>query len=247
MLKAVVIEDELRTRETIIRIIEDECTEIKVVGSGSNVSSGIETINNFNPDIILIDVELSDGNAFDILKNINSNNSRIIFVTAHEEYALQAIKFSAFDYILKPFSKEEIKSAIIKAKEAVIQKSSDASIETLLNNFENKKEKKIVLKSTDDIQLINVNDIIRCEADTSYTKFYLSNGTIITNSTNLKEYDELLSDYDFFRVHHSHLVNINKVVKLKKGQASCLVMTDGCEVPVSNRKKDRLIEKFNSL
>jgi len=247
MLKAVVIEDELRTRETIIRIIDDECSEIKVVGSGSNVSSGIEIINDFHPDILLIDVELSDGNAFDILKKTDVQNSRIIFVTAHEEYALQAIKFSAFDYILKPFSKEELIAAVMKAKEAVLKRAKDTSISTLLNNIENKKEKKIVLKSIDDIHLVNVSDIIRCEADTSYTKFFMITGTVITNSTNLKEYDELLSDYNFFRVHHSHLVNINKVVKFKKGHAPFLLMTDGSEVPVSNRKKERLIEKFNTL
>jgi len=247
MLKAVVIEDELQTRDAVIRIIEEECPEIIVIGSANNVSSGIDIINDTHPDILLLDVELSDGNAFDILKNIDSHSSRIIFVTAYEEYALRAIKFSAFDYILKPFSKEELKNAVLKAKDAVLKRISDTSITTLLNNIENKKEKKIVLKSTDDVHLVNVNDILRCEADTSYTKFYLINGSVITNSTNLKEYEELLSDYNFFRVHHSHLVNINKVVKFRKGNASYLLMTDGSEVPVSNRKKERLIEKFNSL
>jgi two-component system, LytTR family, response regulator len=247
MLRVIVIEDELRTREAVIRIIENECPEITVAGSGSNVKSGIEIINALNPDILLLDVELTDGNAFDILKKIDSHSCRIIFVTAHEEYALQAIKFSAFDYILKPFSKEELKNAVLKAKEAVLKRVTDVSITTLLNNFENKKEKKIVLKSTDDIHLVNVNDIIRCEADTSYTKFFLINGKVITNSTNLKEYDELLGNYNFFRVHHSHLVNINKVIKFRKGHAPYLLMIDGSEVPVSNRKKDHLIEKFNNL
>jgi len=247
MLKAVVIEDELRTREAIIGIIETECTDITVVGSGDNVFSGIKAINNFHPDILLIDVELSDGNAFDILRNVTDLTSRIIFVTAHEEYALQAIKFSAFDYILKPFSVKELTDAIIKAKNAILQNASDHSIETLLSNIDNKKDKKIVLKSTDDMHLIKVSDIIRCEADTSYTHFHLNDGSAITISTNLKEYDELLCDYNFFRVHHSHLVNLNKIIKFRKGQSSYLLMSDGSEVPVSSRKKDRLIEKFNSL
>lgn len=247
MLKAVVIEDELRTRQAIITIIENECDDIAVVGEGYNVASGIDAIESAHPDILLMDVELADGNAFDILRKIRDHSGRIIFVTAHEEYALQAIKFSAFDYILKPFSKEELKNSILKARDAVLKRASDLSLKTLLSNIDNKKEKKIVLKSLDDIHLVNVSDIIRCEADTSYTRFFLNNGSAITISNNLKEYDELLVDYNFFRVHHSHLVNLNEIVKFRKGQASCLLMSDGSEVPVSSRKKERLIEKFNSL
>ncbi len=247
MLKLVVIEDEFRTRETIINIIKIECPEIDVVGSGSDVESGIDVINTFQPDIILIDVQLSDGNAFDILKNSAVHNSQVIFVTAHEEYALQAIKFSAFDYILKPFSKAELTGAIMRAREAVLERASDVSIKTLLDNIDSKEDKKIVLKSTDDIHLVSISDIIRCEADSSYTHFFLTDGSQITISTNLKEYDELLGNYNFFRVHHSHLVNLNKIVKFRKGNSGHLLMTDGSEVPVSSRKKERLIEKFNSL
>jgi len=181
------------------------------------------------------------------LKNSAVHNSQVIFVTAHEEYALQAIKFSAFDYILKPFSKVELTGAVMRAREAVLERASDVSIQTLLNNIDSKEDKKIVLKSTDDIHLVNISDIIRCEADSSYTHFFLTDGTQITISTNLKEYDELLGDHNFFRVHHSHLVNLNKIVKFRKGNSSHLLMTDGSKVPVSSRKKERLIEKFNSL
>lgn len=247
MLKVVVIEDELRTQQAIIKIIENECPGVVVAGSGSNVESGIHAINTHNPDILLIDVELSDGTAFDILRNINNHNNQVIFVTAHEEYALQAIKFSAFDYILKPFTTAELSKAVLSAKEEALKKASDLSIQTLLSNFDNKEDKKIVLKSTDDIHLIKIEDIIRCAADTSYTHFFLTDGSEITISNNLKEYDELLGEYNFFRVHHSHLVNLNKIIKFRKGNSGHLLMSDGSEVPVSSRKKDRLIEKFNTL
>ena len=247
MLNVVVIEDELRTREAIINIIDKNCPETAVVGSGYNVESGIEAINTYRPDILLIDVELSDGNAFDILRRVNGLDSQIIFVTAHEEYALQAIKFSAFDYILKPFTAMELSEAVLRAGRAAAKKVSDLSIKTLLNNIDNKEDKKIVLKSTDDIHLIKITDIIRCEADSSYTHFFLNDGTELTISNTLKEYDELLADYNFFRVHHSHLVNLNKIVKFRKGSTGYLLMSDGSEVPVSSRKKDRLIEKFNLL
>lgn len=247
MLKAVVIEDEPRTKEAIINIIKRECPDIAVEADGSNVATGIHAINLAQPDILLIDVKLSDGTAFDILRYANVGNCQIIFVTAHEEYALQAIKFSAFDYILKPFTTQELTSAILKAREAAMKKASDISLQTLINNFDSKEDKKIVLKSTDDIHLVKISDIIRCEADSSYTHFFLTDGSELTISNNLKEYDELLSDYSFFRVHHSHLVNLNKVVKFRKGNSGFLLLTDGTEVPVSSRKKDRLIEKFNSM
>jgi two-component system LytT family response regulator len=247
MLTAVVIEDEPRTRDTIIGIVKSNCPEIKVVGSGNNVKSGIEAIHTNRPDILVLDVELSDGNAFDILKNVGEINAQIIFVTAHEEYALQAIKFSAFDYLLKPFSVAELTETLIKAKEAAMKKESELSFKTLLSNFENKEDKKIVLKSADEIHLVKISDIIRCEADSSYTHFFITNNKQIVISNNLKEYDELLSHYHFFRVHHSHLVNLNQIVKFHKNKDPYVLMSDGSEVPVSSRKKERLIEKFSTL
>lgn len=247
MLTAVVIEDEPRTRETIINIVNTNCPEIKVAGSGKNVKSGIDAIITNKPDILVLDVELSDGNAFDILKNVGEIHAQIIFVTAHEEYALQAIKFSAFDYLLKPFSVTELTETLLKAKEAAIKKESELSFKTLLSNFENKEDKKIVLKSADEIHLVKISDIIRCEADSSYTHFYINDNKQIVISNNLKEYDELLSHYHFFRVHHSHLVNLNKIVKFHKNKDPYVLMSDGSEVPVSSRKKEKLIEKFSSL
>lgn len=247
MLTAVVIEDELKTREAIINLINSQCPEITVAGSGYDVSSGIEAIRTYKPDILLLDVELSDGNAFDILKNFGELKAQIIFVTAHEEYALQAIKFSAFDYLLKPFSATELTDTLLKAKEAAIKKESEFSFKTLLSNFENKEDKKIVLKSADEIHLVKISEIVRCEADSSYTHFFINDGTQIVISNNLKEYDELLSNHRFFRVHHSHLVNLNKVVKFHKNKEAYVLMSDGSEVPVSSRKKERLIEKFSAL
>ncbi len=247
MLAAVVIEDEPRTRETIINLIDTQCPNLKVVGSGGDVKSGIDAIKLHKPDVLVIDVELSDGTAFDILKNVGELKAQVIFVTAHEEYALQAIKFSAFDYLLKPFSINELIDTILKAKEAALKNESEISFQTLLTNFENKEDKKIVLKSADEIHLVKISEIIRCEADSSYTHFFINDGTQIVISNNLKEYDELLSHYHFFRVHHSHLVNLNKVVKFHKNKEAYVLMSDGSEVPVSSRKKERLIEKFNTL
>lgn len=247
MLKVVVIEDEPRTREAIINIINRQCTSVSVAGSGKDLQSGLEAIHEHQPDILALDVELADGNAFDLLKKVGSIDFQIIFITAHEGYALQAIKFSAFDYILKPFSTEELVNAINSARKKVIKEKSEVSFETLLSHIDNKEEKKIVLKTVDDIHLVKVSDIVRCEADSSYTHFILSDSTHLTVSGNLKGFEEMLSTHHFLRVHHSHLVNLNQLKKFHRTGSSYMLMTDGSKIPVSTRKKERLIEKFNTL
>ncbi len=247
MLKVVVIEDEQRTREAIIKIINDQCESLKVVAYGTDVQSGLEAIKNYQPDILTIDVELTDGSAFDILKKIDIVDFQIIFITAHEGYALQAIKFSAFDYILKPFSAIELEDVFNSARKKVMKEKSEASMETLLGHIENNEDKKIVLKTSDDIHLVKMSDIIRCEADTSYTSFMLKDGSQLTVSGNLKTFEEMLQAFSFFRVHHSHLVNLNEVKKFHRSSAAFVLMTDGSKIPVSIRKKERLIEKFNTL
>ena len=247
MLKAVVIEDEPKTREAITNIINRLCHDIKVVANGHNIKTGIDAIYNGHPDILLIDVELSDGTAFDILRHVFNIDFQIIFVTAHEGYALKAIKFSAFDYILKPFSVEELTLAVDKAAEAVSRKKTEVNLETLLNNIDNREQKRIVLKTADEIHLVNISDIINCEADSSYTHFFLKDGSQLTVSNHLKEYDELLKDHHFFRVHHSYLVNLNEVKKFHKISNAYVLMSNGKKVPVSSWKKERLLEKFNLL
>ena len=247
MLKAVVIEDEPRTRDAIVNIVNQECSSIQVVGSGQDIQTGFNAIQTHQPDILIIDIKLADGTAFDLLKKIGDIRFQIIFVTAHEGYALQAIKFSAFDYILKPFKVKELTEAVDRAINKVIKEKSEASIETLLSHIDNKEEKKIVLKTLDDIHLVKVLDIVRCEADSSYTHFMLKDGSQLTVSGNLKGFEEMLNPYHFFRVHHSHLVNLNEVKKFSRAEGGCVLMTDGSKIPVSTRKKERLIEKFNTL
>ena len=247
MLKAVVIEDEPKTREAITNIINRLCNGIEVVATGHNIKTGIDAIYTARPDILLIDVELSDGNAFDILRHVFNIDFQIIFVTAHEGYALKAIKFNAFDYILKPFSVEELTTAVNNATKEVNRKKSEMYIESLLNSIDTRENKRIVLKTAEEIHLINISDIISCEADSSYTHFYLKDGTQLTVSMHLKEYEELLKDYRFFRVHHSHLVNLNEVRKFHRTNNAYVLMSNDKKIPVSSRKKERLLEQFNSL
>jgi two-component system LytT family response regulator len=242
-MKLIVIEDEFRTRNAIISIVEKNCKEITIEGWADNVNEAISLIANSKPDLVLMDIQLTDGNAFDILKSFDDLDFGIIFLTAYENYALQAIKFSAFDYLLKPFTEEDLIKTITRFK----KKNQKGSLDVLLNNINSGGEKKIILKTNEDIFIVSVNEIIRCEADSSYTHFFLENGTHITVSGTLKKYDDYLKHFNFIRVHHSHIVNLNFITKFSKLKGGSLQLKNGDIIPVSKRKKDDMLKLFNSL
>ena len=245
MISIAVIDDEPKARETIINILALGNFETKLVGEADSVQSAFELISLQSPDVVLLDINLPDGNGFDLLKKFEKINFKIIFITAHEEYAIQAFKFSAVDYILKPIRAAELFAAIEKASESFNKKETVQKISALLSNLE--KLKKIVLKTAESIHIINVSQIIRCEADVNYTKFYLENGEKLLVSKPLKEYDELLGRNGFFRTHQSHLVNLDHILRYDKTDGGYLILDDKSMVPVSTRKKEELFRIFDAL
>jgi two-component system LytT family response regulator len=248
MIRAVVIDDEIMARETITEMVDLYCQEVKVIGEAENVKSGIELIQNASPDLLLLDIQLTDGTSFDILKNIKKNDFKVIFITAYEDYALKAIKFSALDYILKPIDPNELVVAIDKARESLEQRDTSVKLRALFDNMEHYGDnKKIVLKTANNVHLISLNDIIRCQSDKNYTHFHIRNHEKVVVSKTLKEYEDILSEYKFFRAHQSHLINLSHIRRYEKADGGYLVMSDNSIVPVSFRKKDELMKAFNTL
>jgi two-component system LytT family response regulator len=245
MISIAVIDDEPKARETIINILALGNFETKLVGEADSVQSAFELISLQSPDVVLLDINLPDGNGFDLIKKFEKINFKIIFITAHEEYAIQAFKFSAVDYILKPIRAAELFAAIEKASESFNKEETVQKISALLSNLE--KLKKIVLKTAESIHIVNVSQIIRCEADVNYTKFYLENGEKLLVSKPLKEYDELLGRNGFFRTHQSHLVNLDHILRYDKTDGGYLILDDKSMVPVSTRKKEELFRIFDAL
>ena len=248
-MRAVIIDDEKKARETIHSIIQLYCSDIIIIGEADSVKTGIELIKKEKPELIFLDINLNDGSGFDLLKSFTEINFKTIFITAYEEYALKAFRFSALDYILKPINPDELIDAVEKAKSFQMKDNISVKFEAFISNMENitKEIKKIVLKTSDSIHVINVNEIVRCEADSNYTSFMLANGKKILVSNTLKEYDEMFSSYNFFRAHQSHLVNINFISSYEKKEGGYLIMKDKSNVPVSIRKKEsllRLLEKI---
>lgn len=245
-MKILVIEDEFRTRKAIISIAEKIDDDISVVGWAENVEQSIKLIEEKRPDLVLMDIQLTDGTAFDVLKSINNINFRIIFLTAYENYAIEAIKFSAFDYLLKPFTEEELTASILKFKDTLSTEHKKRSVEVLLNNVQENTNKKIILKTNNDLHIVSISNIVRCEAEASYTHFFLYNGTEITVSNNLKKYEHDLKPYHFVRVHNSHIINVNYITKFSNN-GGVIELINGVTIPVSKRKKEELIKIISEL
>jgi len=245
MISIAVIDDEPKARETIINILGISSIEVNIIGEAGDIKSAHDLITLKSPELVLLDINLSDGSGFDLLKQFEKINFKVIFITAHEEYALKAFKYSAIDYILKPIRAAELLNAIEKADDSLNKEETAVKIGTLLTNLE--KLKKIVLKTAESIHILNVSQIIRCEADVNYTRFYLENGEKLLVSKPLKEYDELLGRNGFFRTHQSHLVILDHILRYDKTDGGYLILDDKSMVPVSTRKKEELFRIFDSL
>lgn len=247
MKKILVIDDETRIQELIIKMIHSFGFSFEVVAGGNNVESAVKSINDEQPDLVLLDIQMPDGSGFDVLRLVQNRNFEVIFITAHEEFAIKAIKFSALDYILKPVDPSELRTAIENAMEMLGTQREELRYEVLQENIQTSTKRKLVLKTQESVFVVDPSDIIRCEADRNYTSFFLVNGKKIVVSRTLKEYDNLLAAHHFFRVHQSHLINLNLIDRFDRGDGGSVVMKDGSEVPLSINKRDLFFSVIENL
>ena len=244
-MKVVIIEDEKLLRETNRSLLLSNFPEMEIVGEAENVAESIEVLKTTTPDLVLMDIELADGNCFQVLQACAPYTFKVIFITAYNQYAIKAIKFSAIDYILKPVNEYEFCNAI---NEAIARNEID---ELLLQtkHFEEQystKEAphKIMLRTADSIHLIDMCDIQYCKSDNSYTTFHINNQKPIIVSKSIKEYSELLSGCGFIRPHQSFLVNINSISRIDKTDGSYIILHDKAEIPISKRLKQSVIDEL---
>lgn len=249
MIKAIIVDDELGARESLSKMIEKNCKQIEVVAKVDSMLSAFEAITNKEPDLVFLDIEMPNGNAFDLLEKFKKINFNIIFTTAYDHYAIKAIKFSAIDYILKPIDPEELVTAVKRFEAQLGQKESlDKQFKTLLSNVKpDNKLKKVGIPDGDGLIFINLSDIIRCDSDGNYTFFILTSGKKIIASRTLGEYEQMFADDNFFRIHRSHLINLEHVKKYIKGEGGYVVMSDNSQVEVSRRNKTDFLEKLSHL
>lgn len=246
-MKVVIIDDEQRTRELIAKMIESFDLGIETYPIGENVASGLKAIEEINPQIVFLDIQMPDGTGFDLLKQIKNKKFEVVFITAHEEFAVKAIKFSALDYILKPIDPEELREAVVRAIESIGHKKEESQFEALQSNMQPTQKRRLVLKTQESVHVVDLENIVRCEADRNYTSFFLFDGKRILVSKTLKDYETLLSAHNFLRVQQSHLINLDFVDRFDKKNGGSVVMKDGSEVPISPAKKDMFFQILENL
>ena len=247
MKKVLVIDDENRTRDLIAKMINSFGLDIVAIPAGESVASGIKAIEKHRPDIVFLDIQMPDGTGFDLLRSIPNKSFEVIFITAHEEFAIKAIKFSALDYILKPVDAYELKNALEKALNSIGSKKEESQFDALQLNIQPNQKRRLVLKTQESVHVIELDNIIRCEADRNYTSFYLVGGKKILVSKTLKDYETLLSGHNFLRVQQSHLINLDYVARYDKGNGGSVVMKDESEVPLSPAKRDIFFKILDNL
>jgi two-component system LytT family response regulator len=249
MIKAIIVDDEKRARETIGSLLKLYCKTVTVVAEAENIDLAEKAIETHSPDLVFLDIDMPGGNGFELLKKYKTLPFKLIFITAYNDFAVKAFRFSALDYILKPVNPDDLVAAVNKAETLIDKENLNQKLQIFISNMENMSldVKKIVLKTSDSIHIVNVNDIIRCEADRNYSSFFLAGGKTILVSTTLKDYDELLSSFRFLRVHQSHLVNLNHIERYEKKDGGCIIMKDGSVVPVSVRKKEELLSLLQNI
>lgn len=248
MLHIAIIDDEESCRNNLKIILADSKDYI-VKAEADSVKSAIRILEQEYFDVLLMDIELGDGIAFDILDNFSALESAVIFITAHNDYALKAFQYSALDYLLKPVVEENLFDILKRIQDNFDLATFGKQYRVFFENFHAREKpiQRIVLKTADIIYVVEIADIIRCEADNNYTCFYLKDNSTILVSKSLKEYEKLLSSHQFIRVHHSHLVNINHIKRFHKQHGLSLLMSDNSMVDVSIRKKDQLLVALEQL
>jgi two-component system, LytTR family, response regulator len=239
-LKTIVVDDEQDAVDFICSIIGEYCSSLEVVGTAGNVAQAVQVINEKKPDLVFLDVEMPNGSGFDLLAQFPEKEFDVIFITAFNHYAIKAIKFSAVDYILKPVNINEFIEAVSRVVKKRSEKSSQGneSLRVLMENLRSSPPSRLAIPTADGMEYLNPKDIIRIEADRSYSWFFLNGNRKTLVSKHLKEFQELLGDRNFFRSHNSHLINLKYVKKYIRREGGYIEMTDGSVIPVSRNRKD---------
>jgi len=248
MLKTIIIDDEEHVRKTLGKFLKKYCPQVIVTGEAAGVAEARELINRQHPDLLLLDIELEDGTGFDLLKKFEHPDFKVIFITAHNQFAIRAFKVSALDFILKPVNPEELAEAVEKAQQ-VVQNELRLKLDALETNLqsEDRQCKKIVIKTSESIHLLDKDNITHCESDGSYCTVYTTEGAEIVTSKPVKDFDEMLAGAGFYRVHRSFLINLAHIKRFDKAEGGCVILSNDHKIPVASRKREILLGLLDEL
>ncbi|TAE56309.1 MAG: DNA-binding response regulator [Bacteroidetes bacterium] len=247
MIKSVIIDDEAQARKVMKNLLAADFPGVEVVGEADDIHSGMEAIRSCQPDLVFLDIQLKSGTGFELLDRLGDENVEVIFVTAYDNYALTAFQFAAFGYLLKPVRISELQKVLMRFEEQqrLKQQSRQERIKVLIESYEDKGQvKKLIVQHVNGFQVLPLHEILYLRGEDNYTRFMLEKGEQTLVSKTLKEYEQLLDDFGFYRIHQSYLVNLRHVREYTKGEGGTVTMHNHDELPVSRRKKAGFLKKF---
>lgn len=247
MLKTLIIDDESTARSTLRGMLEQFCEGIEVVGEADSVKSGMKALLATRPDLVFLDIQMQDGTGFDLLEMLPETPFTVIFVTAHDQYAIRAFEFSASGYILKPVDLEVLQKTIAGLQSNQLRQEEARLMADFLQSRDQERFRKIILPTQEGLQIVRLSDIIRCEGDNSYTTFHLVSGKEIIVSRTLKVYAGLLADQGFSRIFLSHLVNLEHVTLVKSGRGGEAILSDGTSLPIARNRRKEFIQHLETF
>jgi two-component system LytT family response regulator len=246
-IRTVIIEDEQKSMYVLCELIRQFGNDLEVIGTAGYVDNAVQLLETAAPQLVFLDVRIADGSGFDVLRKCSSTNFEIIFVTAYDNYAVEAFRFSAIDYLLKPVGIKEFEEAVTRVRQRIMEKNRQSTIEILLSNLARQggQDRKLSIPTVQGCEFADLRDIIWCSSEGAYTVFHLAGKTKILSSRNLGAYEELLSGSHFFRIHHNAIINMRFVKSYIKGKSGSVVLTDGTELVVSQRRKADFLKECN--
>lgn len=248
MLNCIIVEDEDQSIDILTGMLKELFrSDVHIIASYKTVDTAVIAIREYKPELLFLDVQIGNQTAFDLLKQLYTKDIKVIFITAFEKYAIQAFKFSAIDYLLKPVSSVELQHAVSKVLSLQYETDGYKKIETLLKNIYNKDRQKLCIPDINGFNIIEINDIIRCESNINYTTIYINKSNPITVAKSLKEFEKMLSDFNFFRIHNSHLVNLNYIKSYNKSKGGYVELANGEQIEISVRRKEDFIKSITRI
>ncbi|MBT1706393.1 LytR/AlgR family response regulator transcription factor [Chryseosolibacter indicus] len=244
--KTVIIEDEEKSLYVLEELIGQYAPDFQLCGTASHVDNAIELIANVSPQVVFMDIRIADGTGFDVLQQLTHRNFELVMVTAYESHALEAFRFAAIDYILKPIGIQEFELAVERVRKRLWDKNHAATVDLLIHTLKRQdQEKKLSIATLTGYEFVDPNEIIWCKSDNAYTTFYLNNKTKLTSSRNIGFYERILSIQNFYRINHSIMINTHFIKSYVKGKGGYVIMQDGTQLEVSQRKKADFLSNFD--
>jgi two-component system LytT family response regulator len=246
MIRTVLVDDETDSVRVLFKLLETYCPQVEIVGKAEGVETALAVIQATRPDLLFLDIEMTQGNAFDLLNQLRPLTFQVIFVTAFDNYAIRAIRYSAVDYLLKPIDIDELVSAVERVAERSQQKSIIDQMQVFLDNMGTfgLGQQKMAVPTLEGLIFINLKEVVRLEAKNSYTQILLADGEVVTATRTIKDYEDILPESMFCRIHNSHIINLQKIEKYHKGRGGYVTLEDGSTIEVASRRRQEFLRRL---